>query len=388
MQKTEIGTIAEKNRIVGNIIDEVVSRDSFLLVGHRNPDEDCIASLVAMALLLSKFQKRVTIFTCSLVKGQLKYLLEICAYNSIMVFQSCEEISGTYSAMIILDTPKPSMIEPGPEIGALLADPDVRKIEIDHHLEADAAYAGDPGYCLVANASSTCELIGYLTLKLQCRTELIKRFGLVDLFSRNLALAILTGIVGDSKMGKFLKTRREHWYYRTFSEMFDKILFQKTARGSANLSSMEEIFNTIQSLSADEKACFDNVMTRRKLSRSVGYIVLDERESREIDGLYGKDIILTVTRAAADKLSDESGKLGLVVYYDNREVSNYIQFRLRRHAEFTNLDLRKVVEHFGIKNGGGHPGAVGFRIEKNRVSDIGSYMEELIRGIERMISAL
>jgi nanoRNase/pAp phosphatase (c-di-AMP/oligoRNAs hydrolase) len=382
--KREIRTISEKNRIASNITNEICEKDSFLLIGHKNPDEDCIASLVAFALLLSKFQKKVSISTCGNVQKQLGYLLNICNYNSIRLIQGCGELPSKISAVVILDTPKPSMIDANDEIEKLLKNPGIRKIEIDHHLAADSAYAGDPDYCLVTDASSTCELIGFLALKISKNQQLLDRFGIREIFSRNMALAILTGIIGDSKMGKFLKTNREKWFYRTFSAMFDTMLFQKTVKGSHNFSSMDEIFKAIQDLSEEEKECYDKVMTQTKIGDSLGYAVIKARESSALNKRYGNDIIVAVTKAAADKLSEKTGKLGLVVYYDPKEISNFIQFRLRRSHDFMGLDLRTVLEHFKISNGGGHPGAIGFRIEREKIKDLQKYVKNLVTGIEKM----
>lgn len=383
--KKEIETIAAKNRIVDNIIGEIVARDSFLLVGHKNPDEDCIASLVSFALMLSKFSKNITVSTCGKIQEQLHYLLNICKYNSINIVQGCEADVKRVACCVILDTPKPEMIDTNDAIQALLDDPSVRKIEIDHHLASDAAYSGDEGYCLVSNASSTCELIGFLGLKMVKRKDLLAQFGIDSLFSRNLALAILTGIIGDSKMGKFLKTNRERWFYKTFSNMFGSMLKELTVKGSSNYASMEDVFKAIESLSAEENECFMRVVGNKKTRSRIGYSVLSEKESLEIFKKYGNEIVVTVTKAVADKLSEEGGRLGLSVYYDAPEVSNFIQFRLRRNHYYVDLDLRTVLEKFRITNGGGHPGAIGFRIEKQETNDIDAYVEELVDGIAAMM---
>lgn len=374
-----------KNRIVDNIIGEIVSRDSFLLVGHKNPDEDCIASLVAFALVLSKFNKNVTVSTCRKIQEQLNYLLNICKYNSITILQGCEADINHFSCLVVLDTPKPDMIDTNDTIQSLMEDPSVRKMEIDHHLASDAAYSGDEGYCLVSNASSTCELIGFLGLKMLKRRDILEQFGIDALFSRNLALAILTGIIGDSKMGKFLKTNRERWFYKTFSNMFGSMLSELTVQGSSNYASMEDVFKAIESLSTEENECFVRVMKNKVIRANLGYSVLSERESLDVFAKYGNEIVVAVTKAAADKLSEESGRLGLVVYYDAPEISNFIQFRLRRNHRYADLDLRDVLSKFRIVNGGGHPGAVGFRIEKQETVDLVSYVENLVEGIGGMM---
>jgi nanoRNase/pAp phosphatase (c-di-AMP/oligoRNAs hydrolase) len=383
--KIEIRTIAEKNRIVNRIRDAILERDTFLLLGHKDPDTDCIASLVAFALLLSKFHKDVTIYMAAPVMAQFSYLLAICKYNGISVVYGKLDNVKSLSAVVVLDTPKAGMIALNDEIAAHMTDKDIRIIEIDHHLAADAQYSGNDGYCLVAEASSTCELIGYLLLKLAFQKEKFKK---VDFFTRNLALAILTGIVGDSQMGKYLKTRREKFYYRIFSELFDRLLEEKTSKNSKNLSSMEAVFDVIQNFSVQEKHCFEGIMALKNTDNSIHYICIDQEKSEEFFNAYGVELIVNVSKAAADTLAEDCGKLGMVVYYDDPSLSEFIQFRLRRSAKFLHADLRTVLTGLKIENGGGHPGAVGFRVKKDEVTDIKAYAAEIVSRIEALAGEL
>ncbi|MDR3130767.1 MAG: DHH family phosphoesterase [Treponema sp.] len=382
MEKKEIRTIAEKNRCVKNIIDETARLNSFLLVGHQNPDTDCIASLAAFSLLLRKQEKDVSIFLPMPVMEQFNYLLAICKYNGIDILYDPNSIPKDIAALVILDTPKPEMISSNAVIDQLLSDPGIRKIEIDHHLGADASYAGDPGYCLVSEASSACELIGYLCFKFSRQKD---RFPGVDFFSRNIALAVLTGIVGDSHMGKYLKSAKERWYYSILSQAFDKLLVEKTRKNSNNLASMEAIFDTIQLFSVREKLCFDRILKQKLRSEYIFYAALGKEESAELFSRYGNELLVNVSKAAANTLAEDAGKLGLVAYYDDPSLSSFVQFRLRRSAKFTVLDLRTVLKTLGISNGGGHPGAIGFRVLKDEVPDIHAFTAEIACRIDGMI---
>jgi nanoRNase/pAp phosphatase (c-di-AMP/oligoRNAs hydrolase) len=385
MEKREIRTIAEKNRYAKNIIDEADRLDSFLLLGHKDPDTDCIASLAAFSLLLRKLEKEAVISLPAPVMEQFNYLLAICKYNGISIVYGKDPLPEGIEAVVILDTPKPDMIARNAAIDRLLADPEVRKIEIDHHLEADAAFAGDPGYCLVSEASSTCELIGYLCFKFSRQKD---RFPGTDFFSRNIALAILTGIVGDSRMGKYLKSAKERWYYSVLSQAFDKLLIEKTKKNSNNMASMEAIFDTIQRFSVREKACFDRIIKQQIKTKFISYTALGKEESAELFGLYGGELVVNVSKAAADTLAEETGSLGLVAYYDDPALSGFVQFRLRRSAKFTALDLRTVLKNLGITNGGGHPGAIGFRVVKAEAPDIHAFTAEIAGKIDGMIAGI
>jgi nanoRNase/pAp phosphatase (c-di-AMP/oligoRNAs hydrolase) len=379
--KTEIQTIAEKKRRVAHIIDVIENNDFFLLLGHKDPDTDCIASLVGFALLLSKFQKEAVIFLAGPVQEQFNYLLAICKYNNISVVYGREMDLRNISTLVILDTPKPDMIAMNKSIAALFEDPSVRKIEIDHHLQLDTQYAGDDGYCLVSEASSTCELLGYLSLKFAAKLGVKAE----EFFSRNIALAILTGMVMDSRMGKYLKTSRERWYYRLFTGIFERLLFEKTAKGKNNLSSMEAIFDVIQRFSVQEKKCYDELIALKRPSKLVQYVCLDKAQSAELFGLYGAELMVNISKAVADTLAEECGSLGMVAYYDDEALSDFIQFRLRRSALVSTIDLREVLSGLAVRNGGGHPGAVGFRIKKDEIEDLAAYTEGLITRMGELI---
>ncbi|MDR2247542.1 MAG: diguanylate cyclase [Treponema sp.] len=386
--KTEIRTIAEKRRISNRIIGEIFARDSFLLLGHKNPDADCSASLVAFALLLDKFGKDVTIFLPEPVIEQLSYLLAICKYNNIAVVRSMDtDFRGKFSTLVILDTPNADMLMKNDSISELFADPSIRKIELDHHLGSNSRYTGDRGYCLISQASSTGELIGYLCMKMAARLHAKDQDGITGFFSRNLALAILTGIVGDSQMGRFLKSSRERWYYHIFSSIFEHMLAQTTKLGSKNLASMLDIYNLIQNLSDQESACYKEMTRDLQTAPAVHAATLDREKSEELFRRYDNEIIVNVSKYAADRLSEDSGKMGLSAYYDDPSLSDFIQFRLRRSTSFTGFDLRTVLTALNITNGGGHPGAIGFRIPKNEIPDLHGYTEELLARIGRMLGS-
>jgi len=386
--KEGIATIAEKNRIINNIIEAITTRDHFLLIGHKNPDEDCIASMVAFSLLLSKFYKKAHLVICGKVHPHFQYLLNICRYNSIEIVEDCRKIPENISTIIIVDTPKSSMLQKFPGSSSILSDGNILKIEIDHHLEADSDYIGDNGYCLVDEASSASELVGIIAFKLKNRTRLLETHQVFELFSRNFVLAVLTGIIGDSKMGKYLKTNREKWFYRNFSNMFNQLLSKKTHKDSKNLSTMKEVFDELEKLSEKEDACSRYMMKRKNSCSSViRSVVLKPADMEYLKVNYDHETIITVARYTADKLAEESGYLSLVVYYDDPDISNLIQFRMRRSHYFKNLDLRKVIDHFSIENGGGHPGAIGFRIDRDLIENIDEYVNLLISGTEALVKA-
>jgi nanoRNase/pAp phosphatase (c-di-AMP/oligoRNAs hydrolase) len=288
------------------------------------------------------------------------------------------------SALVLVDTPKPEMIDRSELFDGMRADPNILKIEFDHHLEADSRYFGDPDYRLVYEASSTCEILGLLALKMDADAHLKARNDVDELLSRNLVLAVLSGMIGDSQMGRYLKTRRERWFYARFSVLFEKLLEKKTVSGSNNFSSKEQVFDALAALSNDEDACYRYMSTNASTAGRVRFVSLDAEASRFLFATYGNDTVVAVSKALVDRFAEESGYLGLVGYYDDPALSPFAQFRLRRSQAFNVLDLRDALARLRIANGGGHPGAVGFRVERAALPDIGSAIAAFARELSAM----
>jgi diguanylate cyclase (GGDEF)-like protein len=382
--KSAIRTIGEKNRIIGRIIQAAVDRHRFLLLGHQSPDDDCISSMISFALILRMFYKDVSLHLGSQVHERFKYLLDICRYNFIPILGLESPVPADVDTVVLCDTPKPSMMEASPAVRELMGKPGVLRIEIDHHLASDSEYFGDEGYRFVTEASSASELIGHILLKLEGRTDLLERHQVTELFPRNLVLAILTGIIGDSNMGQYLKSRREKRYYQIFSGMFNDMLSRRTTK-KTNFFTMDQVFTELQKLSTNEAGCFSYMMERKKLSPSIATVALSAEEMAPLYATFDDDTIVSTARVIADRLAEESGKLGLVSYCDNPERSDLVQFRLRRAGSWKKYDLRNLLSLFSITNGGGHEGAIGFRIPRNEIPDFHPYVDTLVTRIESAI---
>jgi len=385
MAKRAFETIFEKNKIIDNIINALHERQHFLILGHKIPDEDCIASMVAFALIVSKFSKNAYIYFSETVHDHFQYLLNICTHNAIHCCGPIDSNNKSIDTIVTCDVPKPSMVDSNPQIDSLMNNPDILKIEIDHHLGADSKYIGDDGFCLVTEATSSSELVGLLALKLRKRADLLQRYHIHNPLSRNVILSVLTGIVGDTNMGQYLQSRRQKRYYDIFSNLYNNLLIEETTK-ETNLMNKDDVYREIQRFSAVEEDCFFYIDERKKFSGSIGYVVLGKSDMDYLTRKFDNDTIVSVTRSIADHLAEESSRLGLVAYDDSNN-SNLIQFRLRRSQGFKIFDVRRVLEIFSIGDGGGHEGAIGFRIVRDRISDIGGFVEKLIAGIEKELPA-
>jgi len=383
MIKQKIHTIHEKNIIVDNIITTLVENKGFLICGHTSPDEDCISSMVAFSLLVNRFDKFSQIYIGGKVPENLDYLLQICRYNSIKILHNRSKISESIDTIVICDTPKPSMLDINSKIKALMKT-DILKIEVDHHLGGDSEYIGDEGYRLVTEASSAAELIGFLAMKLSKKKEILSKFMISDPFSRNFVLAIITGIVGDTNMGQYLKSKSEKKYYDIFSNMFNNLLMKTTVK-EKNFSRIDQVFEELQKHTEMEEQCFKFVFQKHEMTNSIGYVVINKKDAKKLFRDFDEETIITVSRAVANELAEKSGKLSLIAYYDDLNRSNYIQFRMRRSHSFKTFDLREVLKIFSIENGGGHEGAIGFRIPRDSIKDLKGYVKNLVHQVEEVL---
>ena len=108
-------------------------------------------------------------------------------------------------------------------------------------------------------------------------------------------LAVLTGIIADSHMGKYIKTRRERWFFERFGAgVLDRMLAQKTVARTHDFASKEEVFKALASLSTEEEDCYRRVMERRGFAaRSMGRASRAEAVE-SCGGLYGEDTLTAV----------------------------------------------------------------------------------------------
>lgn len=387
MVKKPIKTVREKNRVTGNIIDAIINRKSFLICGHKNPDEDCVSSMIAFALLLTKFDKPPLIYLDGYVPETMEYLLNICKYNSIKLIDRNSGLRKNIDTIVICDTPKGEALDINSKIKKLFNKKGIIKIEIDHHMGTDSEYIGDEDYRLVTEASSSCELIGYLTLKLAGRKEVLKNYLISDPFSRNLVLAIITGIVGDTNMGQYLKSRKEKKYYNIFTATYSDMLLKSTIKDT-NFTRIDEISRELHKLTKQEEECHNYIIKREQLSNSIGYTILSRDDMKYLYGKFDDEIIVSVIRHVANEIAEESGKIGMVAYHDNPKTSDLVQFKMRRAHGFKNFDLRDVLELFSISDGGGHEGAIAFRFPQSKIPDVKHYTEDLVKKLKQEIKDL
>lgn len=384
-KKTTPLTIGQKNAVMSRIFNLVYTNQRFLLLGHTYADEDCIASLVALGLLLKKFKKDVVIYIGEPISTKLDFLLGICNYNHIKVLIGEFPKMEKFEVIFVMDTPKPDMIDVKGYGAELLQDPSIPKIEMDHHFNADAEYCGDEGYCLTMRASSTCEIIARICSKLKNYPLILKQYEITELYSRNIILAMLTGMIGDAKFGNYLFKRRDKAFYEYFLKKFNGMLNEKLYKNSRNISSIEEILETLETLSEEDSKIYSRIITKAEYSGKTGAVVLGKSESDMISKDVDYPQFVGLIKKATDSIAETAKGVGISVYFDPPDISDKIQFRIRASEHIKGIDLRPVLDDFKINDGGGHPGAIGFRFPASQVEDIKEYTKKIIQKVETLI---
>ena len=371
-------SIGHRNRVIHNIFYLIKKNRSFLLVGHKTPDEDCYASVAAAALLLRKFNKHVSVFFETPPPENLNFINSLCKYNKVNIYYGTMPPIKSVQVMCILDVPKPDMIAADGCIYDFLNNPAIPNVELDHHFSSDAAYSGDPAYSLVLHASSTCEILCRLCYKLANHPEIMQSYSIEELYSRNLVLALLTGMLGDAKMGNYLATRHDREVFDYFSKHLNLMLRLSTrSENTKKIASMERLLNVLEATDAETQKIYDQILNTAVYNGRIGTVMLSETDSlRFFDTIeYGQ--FVGMIKVATNAIAEKSGGVGISVYHDYPGKSDKIQCRIRAAAAARGIDLHPVLSHFKITDGGGPPGAIAFRLPRSLAPSLPALLTDI-----------
>ena len=382
-------TIAQKNRAIRNIFNLIMHSSRFLLLGHSYSDEDCVSSMLAIALLLRKFGKCVAMYVKDNFPPSLAFFQKICEYNEIELLINSTKDLEKPDAIFILDTPKPDMIALDDKILDFFLQKNIPKVEIDHHFSKDARHTGDEPYQLTLHASSSCEIVANICYKLSRQIIVLEKHGIGELYSRNIVLAILTGMIGDAKLGNYLSTKRDRAFFKYFLNKLGSILKETHYINSKNISSIDEILQLLEEISEKERFLYDEISKEITKNESLGLLILNEEDSLKLQN-KAEDFqdFVAIVRRITGELSDRPNVASISCFYYPKNISNFIEFRVRAGEVIKGIDFRQVIEDMKVPlgNGGGHPGAICFKIEKKEIDDLNSYVKHLVDNVLHLIS--
>ena len=380
--------INQRNRTIRNILNLIMHSSKFLLLGHSYSDEDCVSSMLAIAILLRKFGKCVTIYVKDRFPPSLAFFQNICEYNEInLEIKSTDGITKP-DAIFILDTPKPDMIALDDKILSFFLQKNIPKVEIDHHFSKDARHTGDAPYRLTLHASSSCEIVALICYKLSKQKIVLEKHGIGELYSRNIVLAILTGMIGDAKLGNYLSTKRDRAFFKYFLNKLGSVLKESYYINSRNISSIDEILHLLEEISEKERLLYNLVSKKITKQETLGLLILNQEDSIQLQKQADdfQDFIAIVRRITGE-LSDSPNVASISCFYYPASISNFVEFRVRAGEAIKGIDFRQVIEDLKVPlgNGGGHPGAICFKVEKKDITNLDEYVSHLLEDVKRII---
>lgn len=381
-------SISKKNETMGNIFNLIMRSSSFLILGHSYSDVDCISSMLAISLLLRKFNKYVTMYVKDRFPSSVSFFKEICEYNEISLLVGTTEELEKPDVIFILDTPKPEMIALDENILNFFLQKYIPKIEIDHHFSKDARHSGDPPYSLTLRASSSCEIIAWMCQKLVKHTNLLEKYGISDIYSRNIVMVMVAGMMGDAKMGNYLSTKRDISFYHYFLNKFDNILHKSHYKGSKNIGSVEEVLHLLEEFSKEEISFYNILKQEVKYEENIGILLLDECNSYKLQNKAPDfQLFIDIIRRLTGDLSDFPNEASVSCFYYPTSISSFVEFRVRAGEQVKGVDFRCIIEKLQVPegNGGGHPGAICFKVDRNSITDIKEYMKKMLKIVISLI---
>jgi nanoRNase/pAp phosphatase (c-di-AMP/oligoRNAs hydrolase) len=378
--------VSQKNPIKGETwadnIDRAVSligeKENFLFCGDIDPDSVC--SMMSLALFLRLMDKQASIVLATGLSNNLHYLISILNHNSIRILETENQIKSiekSVEAIIICDTANNKMVP----FYSLLLEKFIAKgiqvIEIDHHFGADSEAITTQGIKLFREANATTEIIGELL------QNLVEKFPeTTDPFSqRNILVGLITGLLGDTAGGKMISIKKDfdYWMKELGERLTNNTRWRKAREGrpsegeSSKFKTPEKIREYIDRLSIKQEDYLNAITSRVDKQNGLGLLNLMSSVHRQIDNICeSQDFnwFPDILGPLLNRIPEEAGKLGVVFYNGkNAEGEDCIFIKLRRAIDYDAFDLREVEgpikKAFGdsYMGGGGHPGAVSFRVD-------------------------
>jgi nanoRNase/pAp phosphatase (c-di-AMP/oligoRNAs hydrolase) len=384
-------------------VDLIQSGQTFLFSGDI--DKDSLGSMISLALYLKQLQKNVYVIIPIAPAEHLDYLEQIIVYNSIPILKisaDLQAVSNEIDSVIFCDTANAKLVPYYSQIANIIEKKQLPVLEIDHHFGTDSEELIADEVKLFRQCNAATELTAELLIRLHEKVS-----GAPHPFhQRNIVIGLLTGLFGDTVGGSVIPYRQsyDHWI-----ELLDKYLENDEDRRPSSegsdpgrqylkFRSSAEILKHLNRLTEEQERCLEELRKRIKKTSGLGFINLLDSIYPEIqavcqplDSPWFADFLAILLNI----IPEESGKVGVVCFHGkNADKEDCIFIKIRRAAQFQNIDLRTIEEanrkKFGnfYMGGGGHPGAVSFRVHAHAENDFLCVLHEIMALLELKINDL
>jgi nanoRNase/pAp phosphatase (c-di-AMP/oligoRNAs hydrolase) len=381
--------------------DLIQSHQTFLFSADLDPDS--VGSMMSLALYLRVMGKQVYIVISNSLGENLDHLEKMIEYNSIHTLRNTDEIAGikdAVDAVIFCDTANTKMIPFFPFIREHLLARDIPVIEIDHHFGADSEKLADQAVTLYQIANATTEITAELLKKIHANNpDLPHPFN-----QRNIVISILTGILGDTMGGRVVPNKQNyvHWVGTLGNKLKRNTRWRKPNGvrpgddKKTKFGNPQQIHEYLTRLSREQEICIAALKKRMVADGEVGSLNLLNStyfEVKDICRPYDSPWFSYIIGFLLNHIPGSSAKVGFLYFHGkNAEDKDCIYIKMRRGAHFSGMDLRTTEIHLRTvfqekyMGGGGHPGAVSFRVHPHDESEFLDKFEQVVIAIKKSLA--
>ncbi len=378
---------------LSHAIDLINSSDCFLFSGDIDPDS--VGSMLSLSLYLNQLDKKVFIVIPEPLGDNLDFFEKIIQYNSIGLLRNPKEIAAVkdeIEAVIFCDTANTKLVPFYSCISEDILSKKPNVIEIDHHFGADSEELTEYGTKLFRNANANTEIIGDILETLYNENpERPNPFS-----QRNIILGLITGMLCDTVGGKVIHYKED--YDRWMEKLGEQLKIITRWRDSADNKRAEDckaskfgdpkqILDYLNKLTEYQESCLNLLNSSIEIKGNTGVLNLLPSTYEEVHGTcqpFESDWFVDIMGLLLNSVPEKSGHAGVVIFEgQNAEGEDCVFIKIRRAVDFSGVDLRtaedKIKELFGdlYMGGGGHAGAVSFRIHRLEEKELLAQLENL-----------
>ena len=373
-------------------IGVINSSNCFLFSGDIDPDS--VGSMLSLSLYLNQLDKKVFLVIPDTLGDNLDFFEKIIKYNSISILRNQEAIAAVkdeIETIIFCDTANTKLVPFYPFISECILSKKPKVIEIDHHFGADSQELTDYGIKLFRNANANTEIIGTILETLHNEHP----EGPNPFSQRNIILGLITGMLGDTVGGKVIhyKEDYDHWMGKLGERLKEITRWRGTddKRGEDSKTSKfgdpKNILDYLNRLTEEQEVYFNLLNARIELKGKMGFLNLlpstyqDVKKSCQV---FDSDWFVDIMSFLVNAVPEKAQHAGIVIFEGkNAGGEDCIFIKIRRAVDFSGVDLRtgedKIKELFGdlYMGGGGHAGAVSFRVHRLEEKELLARLENV-----------
>jgi hypothetical protein len=336
--------------------------------------------------------------------ANLSFFEKIIHYNSIRILRTQEDIDTVkdeIEAVIFCDTPNTKLVPFYPYIARCILSRKPNVIEIDHHFGADSEELTGFGIKLFRNANANTEIIGNVLEKIYDKNpERPHPFS-----QRNIILGLLTGILCDTVGGKVIRYKEDYdyWMKKLGDHLKNITRWRESDKKrtadcrTSKFGDATQVLDYLNKLTEDQESCLNLLITRIESKGAIGFLSLLPSTYQAVNGTYQSfksDWFVDIMGLLLNSVPEKSGHAGVIIFEgQNAAAQDCIFVKIRRAVDFVGVDLRigedKIKELFGdlYMGGGGHAGAVSFRIHRLEEKALLARLEKLFSFFNNAIDA-